>query len=429
MNNIRDRHVAVIGLGYIGLTLALTSAKVGFCVTGVDANKHRLDRLMLCDSYVHEPGINELLRDMQTCGRFKVSDSIPRCDIAIICVGTPIRNHLPNTDDVVAVTKSIIEHAAPGCLVIVRSTVPIGTTRKIILPILESSPYSFNLAVAPDRTIEGNALAGLRTLPQIIGALNLISMELATELFKTFALDIIPVESLEAAEMCKLMQNSYRDVRFGFANEMSSIALNHNINIRALINSANYDYPRDPLPLPSPGVGGPCLTKDTYMLDAVIADKARYRNVHQPKWIAERIIEQLNLSGRDPSRCSVAVCGIAFKGCPETTDMRGSPALDLIHELHVHAGSIVVHDWIVSARDMEDIGLVSLSLEQAITHRDVVIFMNNHQSYKTIDRILFCAMRPNPVIFDGWGMFDPKDITAIPGATYMGISTVFRSNA
>ena len=219
------RHMVIIGLGYVGLTLALALAEAGFMVTGVDNDHDKVDSLKKNKSYIHEIGLAELLRENLNKNFFP-SDTIPEDgDVFIISVGTPVEKRssgdspLPNLNYLDSAIDSIIPNLKNGNLIVLRSTVPVGTCRDYVIPRLENGTgmqcgLDFHLSFAPERTAEGKAIKELRELPQIIGGYNQDSVEATVALFRDLTPTIIRVESLEVAEMAKLLNNTYRDFTF-----------------------------------------------------------------------------------------------------------------------------------------------------------------------------------------------------------------------
>jgi UDP-N-acetyl-D-mannosaminuronic acid dehydrogenase len=252
------RHIVVMGLGYVGLTLALVLADEGFMVTGVDVDQKRVDALNAGDSYIHEIGLPQILREQLNKNFFATTQMPADGDVFIISVGTPVKKDEQGrsvliTDYIEQASRKIGEHIKPGNLVILRSTVPIGTSREFVAPILEKASglragADFHLAFAPERTAEGKALQELRELPQIVGGINADSVEATVALFRELTASIVRVESLESAEMAKLINNTFRDVVFSYANHVAQIAAHFNIDVVNTINAANQGYPRDRVP-------------------------------------------------------------------------------------------------------------------------------------------------------------------------------------
>jgi nucleotide sugar dehydrogenase len=437
------RHVVVLGLGYVGLTLALGLAEEGFQVTGFDVDRDTVDRLARGESRVHEVGLAELLRE-QLGRNFQVTNAIPAGgDVFVISVGTPIihpsNGQRPRPDLLALSTAADLvgKHLRPNGLVVLRSTVPVGATREVVLPILERESglrggRDFHLSFAPERTAEGSALRELRSLPQIIGGLNPDSVEATTAIFRELAPDIIRVDSLEAAEMAKLVNNSFRDLIFAFANQVAQVAASFNLSAGEVIRAANRGYPRDPIPVPSPGVGGPCLTKDPYILassaaraalDDTLFAQGRRVNEAMHDLVAARVLGQLAAAGKDSRRASVLLCGLAFKGDPETGDLRNSSSLEIAARLRGQVGRLCGHDPVVAAEAIEAVGLEPVPLPDGFTGMDAVLFLNNHPFYRKVDVFsMVRALTAPGIIFDGWNFFREEDVLQTGPAVYLGIS-------
>jgi UDP-N-acetyl-D-mannosaminuronic acid dehydrogenase len=322
-------------------------------------------------------------------------------------------------------------------LVILRSTVPVGTTRQVVLPILEQGSglccgEDFQLAFAPERTIEGNALKELRTLPQIVAGFDERSEEVATHFFGKIAPNIIRVNSLEAAEIAKLINNAFRDVSFAFANELAVICDQWNLDAVHVIEAANMGYPRNPIPLPSPGVGGLCLTKDPFIYawagrekgyDPILPIWGRRINTVMVNHVAHKVLNFFKRHSLSPVGRKVFIMGFAFKGNPETSDMRHSPTLDLLSLLQKADLRLFGHDPVVPAPMLKEFNVTPSGLKDGFYEADAVIVMTNHDSYKNLDLFgLLPGMRRPGLFFDGWHAFVRKDIEQIHGIEYEGLS-------
>lgn len=436
------RHLCVIGLGYVGLTLALVLADEGYLVTGVDTDKSRLESLKNGESYIHEVGLQELLRE-QVNKNFRVSSTIPEsADVFIISVGTPITtdssgNKVPTLSYLQSAVDQIAQRLKPGNLVILRSTVPVGTCREFVKEQLEEKTgmvcgLDFHLSFAPERTAEGKALKELRSLPQIIGGYNSDSLEATAAIFREVTPTLVKVDSLESAEMAKLINNSFRDYIFSYANQMARIAAHFNINIVDVIRAANEGYPRDPVPLPSPGVGGPCLTKDPYIfayvaeqakLDGSIFRNGRAINIGMHEHIVRTLLLQLQRLGKSPAQSRVLICGLAFKGNPETGDLRDSTSIEVARLIQQQVPEIYGYDAVATPDDIRVTGLIPVTLPDGFKDMDAVLFLNNHKSFERLDVFAMVrVMGENPIVYDAWDMFREEDILQVRPCIYMGLS-------
>ena len=285
------------------------------------------------------------------------------------------------------------------------------------------NPESILLAFCPERTIEGNAINELSELPQIIGGLNKNSSDSAEEFFRKITPTILNVESLEAAELVKLFNNTYRDIEFSTGNYFNRIAQSFGINGVSLIKTANYLYPRSKIALPGL-VGGPCLEKDSYILvhempenkgkDFVLG--ARKHNESIDSQICEWIIDKLS----DDKFISIGITGMAFKGTPDTSDLRGSPSLNIVKKLkNFGIEKIRLHDYLISPEELKTYGDAAESLDSFLENLDILVILTNNRRYKTLtSNFLKGKLNNSSVILDVWGVLDfgldsPIEITTL----------------
>ena len=258
----------MVGLGYVGVTLAVALARCGYEVAGYDRERRVVEGLAAGRPHLYEPGIEEALRE--TLGRtLRVAADLrdTPADAAIICVSTPVdpATHRPNLANLRAAAQQVAEECGPETLVVVRSTVPVGASRAVVLPELLARWGRARLAFAPERTIQGQALRELTELPQVVGGLDDASLEAAVALFERLTRRVVPVSSLEAAELVKLVNNAHTDLIYSFGNEVALLAERLRVDPLEVIRAANVEYPRPDLSKPG-FVGGGCLSKDPYIL-------------------------------------------------------------------------------------------------------------------------------------------------------------------
>ena len=423
--NLEDSEIYLFGLGFVGLTLGLVIAETGMTVRSIEPNLQRCKELENPDELdIFEPGIKELLATNlgnkllveNSLTSFEISNPRKSTDqrIYIIAVGSPVEQGVPNLTQVVEVSESIGHNIANGDLVIVRTTLPVGTSTKVIAKWISKvsglkAGLDYSLVFAPERTIEGNALAELRSLPQIIGGVTEACTSYASQLFIKFAPNIIRVSNIETAEMIKLANNSFRDVMFGFSNEIAEIAARNGVNALEMIQAANAGYSRSNIQRPSVGVGGACLTKDSYLLLAnedieaqrqSIVLAARNTNERSISRYADRVIR---LHGQKNSEKYILVLGTAFKGNPPNRDERYSPSLELIDVLTQHNFQVITWDPEITYR--QDPRLNDLEFIREI---QTAVVMTNHPGNA---RFLETFVRK----FDGESkidcLFDPWEIT------------------
>lgn len=435
INGSNDR-ICVVGLGRVGLTLAATLANVGFEVVGAEKNREVVARLNEGIPPFYERGLDAAIN--RCLGRnFTVHDRILEdgFDAYVVCVGTPLDNSSgrAHLEPLVAATEEVAEALHPDALVVVRSTVPVGTTRGVVQPSLRRRQQSFSLACCPERTVEGQALAELRHLPQVIGGVDGESVDRAVQLFSRVTATTVRVASPEAAEMTKLIDNSYRDMNFAFANEIALVAETLGLDGAEVIRSANLGYPRNNIPLPGL-VGGTCLSKDPHILiesaaaagaSVRLAAAARSVNASLPDYMAQKLRIWLGAGGKRLEDAKVLIAGVAFKGQPDNDDVRDSPAVALARSLTNGSGRaprVYGHDFIVPESEMRAYGIEPVSLEEGFRGADAVVFANNHPAYAQLNIDHLASMMSRPaVIADAWHTFDPHDIAALDGVFYGGL--------
>ena len=430
--------IAVIGLGYVGLTLAVSLAEVGFKVTGVDSNEEIVKKLNQGTPHIHEIGLDSLLKfHVGKNLKIQTTSSKSNSDVYILCVQTPIDdNNEPILEYLNSATEYVANNLSPNNLVIIRSTVPIGTTRNNIIPILENSSgldsnSDFYVASAPERTLAGKALKEIRELPQIIAGFNSPSSQLANGIFTKLTPSIINVDSLEEAELIKLMDNTFRDMIFAYSNQIALLADNYGIDTSKLIQAANEGYPRNNIPKPSPGVGGICLKKDPHILISSskntgyipkLTELARHINESMSDHIIKKIERFSQSQNKDVSKLKIFVVGFAFKGNPETSDTRQSSTLDVTNKLSKISNNVFGYDPVVTETQINSFNVKSISIEEGFKNADCVLIMNNHDSYSKWDVYSLLSKTNQPcMFFDGWSLFGRKMIEKIEYVDYQTI--------
>ena len=388
----------------------------------------------------HEKGLSSLLKFHINKRNFKAISALQNeiADIYILSVGTPLgKEHKPNLEFIEKSAKQIGKILKKRDMVILRSTVSVGTTRNIVLPILEEKSglrggEDFYLSFAPERTIEGRALEELRSLPQVIGGYNKRSLDAAANFFSNLNHTIIKVSSLEAAEMVKLVNNSFRDLTFAFANELALICEQWDLDAVNVINAANEGYPRNHIPVPSPGVGGVCLKKDPYIymdsaqqvdLEADLPRIARRINEYMPVFVFRKI-ETFIKKHKKNTDVKVFLVGFTFKGEPETSDIRNSTTIDLIKLMQEKTTwKLFGYDPTVNKKEIENLGVTGCSLREGFKGADCALIMNTHRSYTDMDVLGLAELMNKPALFfDGWHRFPHEEIERVDGIVYGGLS-------
>jgi UDP-N-acetyl-D-mannosaminuronic acid dehydrogenase len=293
----------------------------------------------------------------------------------------------------------------------------------------------FFVSVCPERTTEGNALVELKTLPQIVGGYDPTSCEISMRLFNENTHTVIDIGSLEAAELCKLMDNTYRDIRFAFSNHVAMLSEKLGLNLRTVVEKLNLAYKRNDIPYPSPGVGGACLSKDPYILrssfesnglDGEFISKAREINEAIPGRIVDRASKTLSKMRKSIDSSKIFVLGFAFKGYPETSDLRDSTTLWFLNELRERGVTdLWGYDPIVEQIEIEKMGVKYCSISNGFSGADAVFIMNNHRSFEKLNiRNLLEQMNKPALFFDAWQITPVSEASANPGITCYGVGTL-----
>lgn len=430
--------VCVVGMGYVGLTLAITLREEGLPVYGVDINHAVVSGINTARPHFYERGLEELLQKHRRAG-FSCFQEIPRdiqIDTYIIAVGTSVRHKKPDFKELRGTSMSIGKRLRRGNTVILRSTVPVGSTREFVVRILEDTSglragKDFWIAFAPERTVEGEALSELRTLPQIVGGFDAESATRAAQIFNLFSPKVVIVNSLEEAEMVKLLNNTYRDYSFAFANEFALACDVFNLDAAKIIQMANREYPRDKIPLPSPGVGGYCLTKDPHILHYSVKRRgyvmklprrARAINEEMPRYVYRQVVKFFKTHHTRTSARRISILGFAFKGNPPTSDVRFSPTLDVLQLLKEIPGvKLFGHDFVVSSDVIARHGAEPIEeVRDIFKNKHVVIVMNNHPGYRKLP-IVHHLMEKPALLFDTWSLFPKEDFVGVKGLHYSNL--------
>ncbi|MCB4756445.1 MAG: nucleotide sugar dehydrogenase [Elusimicrobia bacterium] len=434
-----DRYVCVLGLGYVGLTLAAVMADVGFKVLGVEIRETVVRDLRKGKAHFFEPGLDDLLERLVEKKQIKFVQYIPRqvrANVYIITVGTPLGpNGKARLDMVDHMSREVSQHLKHGDLVIVRSTMKIGTTRRIVLPMLEKAKVDFDLAFCPERTLEGQAMMELRQLPQIVGGVSFRSSVRAAQLFQFLTPTVVRVSDIETAEMIKLIDNAQRDVSFAYANEVARICDRVGISAMEVIRAGKLGYPRTHLPMPGP-VGGPCLEKDPYILAEGLRELgletemtliSRRINERQPREAVSFIHETVRRLKGFPARPVISLMGLAFKGRPATDDLRGTMAKPIFEQLKRHFPNATYRgfDAVVAASQIRAFGLTPVSnLEKAMRKAHLVLIMNNHPVFSAMPvETLARGMGRPGLIYDFWNSFTASTLRLPDGVGYMALGS------
>ena len=382
-----DLKVVMMGLGYIGLPTAALIASRGIKVQGIDVNQSVVDTINEGKIHIVEPALDGLVKHVVERGLLKASTTVDTADVYLIAVPTPFKgDHEPDLKYVESATRMILPNLKSGDLFIIESTSPVGTTDKMAKIIFEEKPElkgKINIAYCPERVLPGKVIYELEHNDRVIGGLDEQSTKAAQDFYRHFVKGELHATNAKTAEMCKLVENSSRDVSIAFANELSMICDKARINVWELINLAN-KHPRVNILQPGTGVGGHCIAVDPWFIvsefekEAIIIRNAREINNYKTEWVIEKIKSTALQFELDNNRKPIiALMGLAFK--PDIDDLRESPA-------------ILVADTLLS-ENKYNLLLVEPNLEKSIKYdltdykglngkADVIIYLVAHKEFK-----------------------------------------------
>lgn len=394
-----------MGLGYIGLPTAIIAAKHGVDVVGVDINENVVTSTNQGKLHFVEPGMEQLLKEVIASKKFKAYTEPQTCDAYFIVVPTPFKgNHEPDITYVESATKMVIPFLKKGDLFVIESTSPVGTTEKMTGIIFSQRPElqgNIYIAYCPERVLPGNVIYELENNDRVIGGIDAASTEKAKEFYKIFVKGNLHSTNSRTAEMCKLTENSSRDVQIAFANELSMICDKAGINVWELINLAN-KHPRVNILQPGCGVGGHCIAVDPYFItaefpqEAKIIAKAREINNYKALWCAEKVKNSiLEFELKNKRKPKVAMMGLAFK--PNIDDLRESPAKAITFNViqSCDNADIMVVEPNVKSHDE----LQLTDYKKAYDTADIVVFLVNHKEFAEL------SYRKDVIVMDFCGTF------------------------
>jgi UDP-N-acetyl-D-glucosamine dehydrogenase len=391
----KTARIAIIGMGYVGLPLAVEFARSGFTVTGVDVNERKMASLNVGQSYI--PDIpTETLAPLVAEGRLVGTTDygvLREADAVSICVPTPLgKSRDPDISYIVAATEEIGRYAHQGMLVVLESTTYPGTTEEIILPRMIDNGMEvgadFFLAFSPERVDPGNPVWVIRNTPKVMGGVTPACLEVALALYRNAVDTLVPVSSTQTAEMVKLLENTFRAVNIALVNEMAIMSDKLGVDVWEVIQAAT-TKPFGFMPFfPGPGVGGHCIPLDPHYLswklktlnyNARFIELAGEINSHMPDYVADKVGDALNDDGKPVKGSRVLVLGVAYK--PDIDDVRESPALDVIRLLQEKGAAVSYHDPFIASLGHEKLALDSVELGEALPAADCVVVITNHSAY------------------------------------------------
>lgn len=393
-----------MGLGYIGLPTATVAAGKGLQVVGVDINEKVIETINRGQIHIVEPGLQQLVQSVVEAGNLRASLLPEEADVFLIVVPTPFKggNHEPDITYVAAATQAVIPYLKEGDLYIIESTSPVGTTEKMTQLIYAERPElkdKVYIAYCPERVLPGNVLYELEHNDRVIGGINKESTEKAVQFYLRFVKGNLHKTNSRTAEMCKLTENSSRDVQIAFANELSLICDKAGINVWELIELAN-KHPRVNILQPGCGVGGHCIAVDPYFITAdfpvesQLIAKSREINNYKSFWCAEKIKNAiLEFELKNKRKPVVAIMGLAFK--PNIDDLRESPAKYIAQKvMQAELDGLLIVEPNISEHPVFKL----TNYEEAYEKADIVTFLVAHNEFKTLpwtdDKVIldFCGI-------------------------------------
>lgn len=387
MIKLVNKTVCVIGLGYIGLPTAALLAISGYDVVGVDLNSFVVDTINKGQIHIVEPDLDAFVRSAVAAGKLEASTKPRTADVFIICVPTPFHEGVgipqPDIDYVLAATGSIADFVKPGNLVILESTSPVGTTEKMsdVLADLGVDVSEIAIAYCPERVLPGKIMTELVENDRVVGGLTTEATAQVAEFYKTFVRGEVLETDSKTAEMCKLTENSFRDVNIAFANELSLICAKEGVNVWSLIKLANR-HPRVNILQPGAGVGGHCIAVDPWFIVARDPENARLirsaREVNNSKsvWAIDQIkIASADASARLGRKPKVACLGLAFK--PDIDDLRESPAVQIAEALQSQGYDVIAVEPNIEKHEK----FILSTLENALNSADVIAVLVKHRQF------------------------------------------------
>jgi len=390
----RTARVGIVGLGYVGLPLAVEFAKAGFHVTGIDISQEKTRRVNAGDSYVGDIS-SATLAPLVSDGRLKATAdfaAVRDLDTINICVPTPLRKTKdPDMSFIVSSCQEIARHFHPGMLVILESTTYPGTTDEVVLPMLSQGGLQvgrdFFLCFSPERVDPGNPKYQTSNIPKVVGGVTAECTEMG-RLFYSQALErVVPVSSTQVAEMVKLLENTFRMINIGLVNEIALMCDRIGINVWEVIDAAA-TKPFGFMPFyPGPGLGGHCIPIDPFYLswktkqagiEARFIELAGYINGQMPHFVADKVQNALNDCGKPVKGSRIHVMGVAYKR--DIDDMRESPALDILLLLERRGAQISYSDPHVPRLALDGINLQAMP-EEAAAEADCVVIVTDHTAF------------------------------------------------
>jgi UDP-N-acetyl-D-mannosaminuronic acid dehydrogenase len=384
---MKSKTVNVIGLGYIGIPTAALLASKNFNVNGVDINPNIVKKINKGQIHINEPGLSQKVFQAYKKRKFKAYNNIPPGDVFIICVPTPVKfkkKKIPNIGHVLSATRKIASQIKPGDYVILESTSPVGTTKKIS-NVLKKEGVDINkifIAYCPERVLPGKILKEIVENDRIVGGLSSEATKKIANFYRSFVKGKVYETNAKTAEMTKLVENSFRDVNIAFANELSVLCRNKEINVSDVIALAN-KHPRVNILSPGIGVGGHCIAVDPWFI--IAGDKSNSKLIHtarnvndkKTQLVLKKIKSAAKALNKNKEKTKIACLGISYKA--NIDDTRNSPAKKISESLFKSGYKVLVVDPNIDKHPF----LKLFTLEAALKKADIVAVLVSHKEFTT----------------------------------------------
>ena len=407
-NNLQN--IVMVGLGYIGLPTAALMASKKFNVLGVDIDQDVVNTINEGKIHIVEPDLSGIVKDVVTKKTLRAAIQPEKADVFMIAVPTPFKEGFkPDISYVEKATRAVIPYLEPGNLFIIESTSPIGTTQKMRDIIFAERPElkdKIYISYCPERVLPGKVIYELEHNDRVIGGINAESSEITKTFYRRLVSSNLYVTNSQTAEMCKLVENSSRDVSIAFANELSMICDKADINVWELIELAN-KHPRVNILTPGTGVGGHCIAVDPWFIvadypkEAKIIRTAREINSYKTKWVIEKVKNEILMFNQKHNEIpTVAFMGLAFK--PNIDDLRESPAIEVVQAVTgagLNADYMIVEPNLITEKDTAYFKLPLTNYGEAYTQADIIVFLVGHKEFVDIKKethkieLDFCGIR------------------------------------